>query len=293
TDFSNDKVKELMKAIRIIFFNPLTGDIYVKGGLDTASATVGADGVTAEMYLYTGDAESNSTTWIKVTDGTGTHKQNVEYVPLGQNEQYSGTKYVSDGAGGYVKATGETVGTHKMVVTYVALTPEEMASYTGDRYKETTAGATKKTDDVIMPLVQNTQTALSVLVYLDGNNMGNDDVAATASTSMTGKMNLQFASSATLVPMEYADLHIGGNSTPTLGDNEVAVTVPEGVTGAAKATKNTAYTFTVDTGYTLNSVTVGGTAVTPTDNTGGSYTIPADQVTGAIVINVTAPASGE
>lgn len=71
---------------------------------------------------------------------------------------------------------------------------------------------TKIDDNAIMPLIQNQATALSVLVYLDGELVGNDDVAATAATSMTGKMNLQFASSANLVPMEYAELHIPANN---------------------------------------------------------------------------------
>ena len=73
---------------------------------------------------------------------------------------------------------------------------------------------TKIDNNEIMPLIQNQATALSVLVYLDGNLVGNDDVAATASTSMTGKMNLQFASSATLEPMEYAELNIPANNNP-------------------------------------------------------------------------------
>ena len=72
------------------------------------------------------------------------------------------------------------------------------------------------------------------------------------------------------------------------------VTVPTGVTGEATATANTAYTFTVDTtNYTLSTVTVGGNAVTPDDNSDGSYTIPGSDVTGAIVITVTANSNGE
>ena len=54
----------------------------------------------------------------------------------------------------------------------------------------------------------NQATALSALVYMDGENVGNDDVAATAGQSMTGKMNLQFASSANLVPMDYSAINI-------------------------------------------------------------------------------------
>lgn len=66
---------------------------------------------------------------------------------------------------------------------------------------------TDETKAEIMALQQNTATALSVLVYVDGSELTNEDVAATVATSMTGKMNLQFCSSAKLAPMEYADLH--------------------------------------------------------------------------------------
>lgn len=65
TFFSNDDVKDLMKHIRIVFFTPdLTkangGTILVQARLDVANATVGADGVTANMYLV--DASGNMIT---------------------------------------------------------------------------------------------------------------------------------------------------------------------------------------------------------------------------------------
>lgn len=60
----------------------------------------------------------------------------------------------------------------------------------------------------IMDLNQNEIHQLSVLVYLDGNKVGNDDVATTA-RSLVGSMNLQFSSSANLVAMDYANLKSG------------------------------------------------------------------------------------
>lgn len=252
TDFSNDQVKALMSAIRIVFFVPgaQSSQVVATAKLDVANATSGTDGWTAKMYLY------------KTTAAGGT-----TYVTPGEGETAT---HIADPSaeGGYRLATGDETATH------VA--------------KTTAAGETALTDNAIMPLTQNQAQALSVLVYLDGDNVGNDDVAATAATSMTGSMSLQFASSAKLVPMEYAALHQGTGA----GAETVKVTVPTGVTGNATATKGTDYTFTVNTGYTLGTVTVGGTAVTPTDNGSGSYTIPAASVTGDIVINVTATAGG-
>ncbi len=68
-----------------------------------------------------------------------------------------------------------------------------------------TGFATSKEDSVIMALEQNVATRLSVLVYIDGNEIQNDDVA-NAATSMNGVLNLQFSSDADLQPMNYAPL---------------------------------------------------------------------------------------
>lgn len=53
----------------------------------------------------------------------------------------------------------------------------------------------------ILALTQNTATKVSVLVYLDGESIQNSDVA-NAAESGTLAMNLQFASSAQLIPMD-------------------------------------------------------------------------------------------
>ena len=283
TDFSNEQVKALMDAIKIIFFNPTDGTIYCYAGLDTANATIGADGVTAEMYLY--KITGNETTYRAAQTGeTATHVEVISYVEATVEE---GATYVLSGDN-YVLAGEGVTATHKQVASYREATADETATHVA------VAGTPTETeidDNAIMALTQNTATALSVLVYLDGNLVDNSDVAATGTSSMTGTMNLQFASSANLVPMEYADLHIpGAENGDEEEDDETTtydVTVPTGVTGNATATAGQPYEFTVATGYTLGTVTVGGTEVTPDGGTDGKYTIPADKVTGAIVITVT------
>lgn len=77
---------------------------------------------------------------------------------------------------------------------------------------------TEKTGDdavtkaTLMDLPQNTATRLSVLVYLDGDTVDNSMVA-NANESITGSLNLQFKSSATLVPMKNAELMKGTTAT--------------------------------------------------------------------------------
>ena len=189
TDFSNEQVKSLMNAIRIVFFQKGDGNkVLATAKLDTATAELGVDGWTAKMYLYT------------VTAGGETVYEAATY------DADSNVTY-------YVQVPGTED-------SYNEISKEEAASYGGQLYiqKTTSAGENVKADNVITALTQNEATQVSVLVYLDGNHVGNKDVAATAPTSVSGTMNLQFASSATLVPMDYADLHIpvtNGTEQPT------------------------------------------------------------------------------
>ena len=68
-----------------------------------------------------------------------------------------------------------------------------------------------------------------------------------------------------------------------------SVTLPEGFTGAETAARNADYTFTEPEDYYdyTVAVTVGGKEVTVTKNNDGSYTIPAELVTGEIVVTAT------
>ena len=74
--------------------------------------------------------------------------------------------------------------------------------------KITYTGDAKLDSQKITALTANTPTAISVYVYLDGDVVDNGAVA-NAATSMTGSMNLQFASSATLAPMKNTPLYDG------------------------------------------------------------------------------------
>lgn len=180
--FSQDQVKGLMSAIRVVFFKSGTNEIVAYAKLDVANASVGADGVTANLYLYTSETTTTCTATIDTVETTVYKKAENEYYTTSTFDE--GTK-VADG----IEVKEVTT------VTETLITNEE--------------------DAKIMALQQNAATALSALVYLDGDFVTNEDVAATVSESMTGKMNLQFSSSANLVPMEYADLHQPGTTPET------------------------------------------------------------------------------
>ncbi len=194
-NFDDIQVAALMKHIRLVFFTPNddaeTGGIilaYAKLNMDSG-VTTDANGVTAGIYLYT-------------------------------------SSYTTDASGNYLDESGAVAyykydGKYYSVANWDATNSVPVANATESTTFEkaaTTETTLEGTNAVITALTQNTQHNVSVLVYLDGTTITNADVAYDAATSMTGTMNLQFASSANLVPMEYADLHTPGANTNTSAD---------------------------------------------------------------------------
>lgn len=98
---------------------------------------------------------------------------------------------------------------------------------------------------VITALTQNKASKITVIVYLDGDIVDNTMVA-NASTSMTGMMNIQFSSSATLAPMENTGMRTGGTTSEVITYTAVA---GEGTDVTTYTIDN--YTGTVKTGVTI------------------------------------------
>lgn len=221
--FSENQVKNLMKAIRIVFFDPTNLDVLATAKLDVDNAQSTTDGVTAKMYLYK-LTEAGSIDYKKAeyADGGTFYKLTYEYTALSADDAAAAAAAntpLYDADGGVLTYDAGATG-----VTYYTRTEKYVEDDTASADTEydlyiqvTNSGEQKITDNKIMALTQNQATALSVLVYLDGNYVTNADVAATGSTSMKGTMSLQFASSATLTPMEYTPLmgQNGENSTET------------------------------------------------------------------------------
>lgn len=105
----------------------------------------------------------------------------------------------------------------------------------------------KKEDaTAITDLTQNVAKKISVFVYIDGDMVDNTMVA-NATTSMSGSLNLQFSSSATLKPMENNSVRQNGGLA---GKDAPAVTYTvKAVAGAEYSYAGT--TFEVKTGYTI------------------------------------------
>lgn len=135
-------------------------------------------------------------------------------------------------------------------------------------------------------LGQNIATKITALVYLDGDYIDNSDVVNSENgISNTGRLNLQFASSANLVPMNNSALKDGFGV-------DANIPTGEGWTfeGAAMTAANTDYVFTVaaptgDT-YTVTYSVDGVDKGELTAQGVGSYKIDAANVTGNIEIFV-------
>ena len=119
-----------------------------------------------------------------------------------------------------------------------------MYNYTQNADGDITLGDMKEDQTSITALSQNIAKKVTAIVYLDGNLVDNTMVA-NATTSMTGKMNLQFSSSATLQAMENSGMRSGGNAV-----GAVNITYTEFATAGNSFTNGT-ITGTVKTGYTI------------------------------------------
>ncbi len=136
-------------------------------------------------------------------------------------------------------------------------------------------------DAAITKLVQNEATAVSSLVYLDGVNLTNADVG---NASITGTMNMQFASSAELKPMEYGDLR-KDNSTTT---ETYSVTVNGQAVSGVTVNEGANYTLDVSEhvqdGQTV-TVTMGGQTVADAYDS-ANKTVSVSNVSGDIAVTI-------
>lgn len=116
---------------------------------------------------------------------------------------------------------------------------------TADQGNTITLGNQLENKSAITALTQNKAMKVSVIVYLDGDIVDNTMVA-NANSSMSGHMNLQFSSSATLAPMENTGMRNGG-STGTPSETNYTKVASAGET----YTYGGIYTGTVNEGYDI------------------------------------------
>lgn len=227
---SSAQAAELLNAVRIVFFNPDNSEIYTTAKITNVDA--GNTSATGEIYLiaeeeiayelgkeafvpatYTAkDTYNNTNTQsyqatltaaqyeaLAADNTTGTGATDNQYV-LGK-DAYEISEYAIK-TGDALKY-GDTVITTDLCTNYVTDTIS-VATYETLKSKTTQTTSTTLAADKseITALSQNVVQKVSALVYLDGENIDNSAVAAKAASSGDLKLNLQFSSSAELVPME-------------------------------------------------------------------------------------------
>lgn len=180
TNFSVDELRALMSALRVVFVEPVkTGD----AGMTTLTYNV--LGVAAADITGTTDNSTGITTYTGGTlmaNGTALAEGADPTTADGLKAELHLNNYTVDG--GVLTLNGKKT--------------------TGD-------GADVTADNTLTALTQNVAKKVTAIVYLDGDIVDNTMVA-NAARSMTGSLNLQFSSSATLKPMENTGMRNGGST---------------------------------------------------------------------------------
>ena len=213
TNFSVAELRALMSALRVVFVEPVKTE---DAGMTTLTYNV--LGVAAADITGTTDNSTGITTYTGGTlmaNGTALAEGADPTTADGLKAELHLNNYTVDG--GVLTLNGKKT--------------------TGD-------GADVAADNTLTALTQNVAKKVTAIVYLDGDIVDNTMVA-NAVNSMTGSLNLQFSSSATLKPMENTGMRDGGS---TAADANVKFEVVA-TTGAEF--KLGGFTGTVNEGYTI------------------------------------------
>ncbi|MDD6297444.1 MAG: hypothetical protein PUB59_05040, partial [Firmicutes bacterium] len=200
---SATKMVKLMSGIRVVFMDK-NRNVLAIAALDT---TLGKD-----LYVPLPDDKKTSTGKFAYLNAS---KSDYQQSDLIDDATYSGLPDKSS-----VQYNAET-GALSAKLYIVSFHMTESTAHGNAESKFYTGGITIRTDrtenGTILALKPDEATIVTALVYLDGSVVNNSMVAANATQSMSGVLNLQFSSSAELIPMQYTPLQNGGGETETPG----------------------------------------------------------------------------
>lgn len=203
---SATKMVKLMSGIRVVFMD---GDqkVLAIAALDT---NLGQD-----VYTVLGDTEQTETKmYAYLNQGQGNYQKSdlIDQTTYGALPQTSSV--IFDKAAGTVTA--------KLYLRHFSMTMAgdlEAQHETGG----ITIGGNLDTA-AITSLTPDTPQKVTALVYLDGSVVNNSMVAADSNQSMTGILNLQFSSDATLMPASNTKLQQGSGNTAQPGQGDTTQT---------------------------------------------------------------------
>lgn len=236
TNFSVAELRALMSALRVVFVEP-----------DQKTAE---DGTTTLTYNVLGVAAAD------ITRSSGDN---------GATYTYTGGTLMKDGTALAENADTATANGLKAEL-YLNNYEVDGGILTLKGKKTTGEGAAAAEDNTLTALNQNVAKKVTAIVYLDGDLVDNTMVANAAS-SMTGSLNLQFSSSATLKPMENTGMRDGGKESTT---TSVTYTRYKEADDAYEQTiSGTTYTIVVNQGYAIYTGSDGNYYYVYNDN--GNY----------------------
>jgi len=192
---SATKMLRLMSGIRVVFID---GDNNLLGiaALDTA--------VSQDMFTELSDEEKADTKMYAFLDGW--KDGNYQISDLIDASDYNARPTESSVEFGTDNGT-------KTIKAKLYMYDFDMDTRGDGEDKHLTGGIslakTHRESSVITTLTPDQQKNVTALVYLDGKVVDNSSVAANASQSMSGTLNLQFSSDATLMPAEITSLRQG------------------------------------------------------------------------------------
>lgn len=200
---SATKMVKLMSGIRVVFMDK-DRNVLAIAALDT---TLGKD-----LYVELSEDEVKSTGKYAYLKASQSAYQQSDLIDV---TTYDGLPETSS-----VQYNAET-GTLSAKLYIVSFQMTESTAHENAEGKFYTGGITIDTNrtenGTILALKPDEATIVTALVYLDGSVVNNSMVAANATQSMSGVLNLQFSSSAELIPMQYTPLQNGGGETETPG----------------------------------------------------------------------------
>lgn len=198
---TDEQVHSVMSAVRVVFFNPDDGSYYAEAAVNTEKFKNENGTIKAPLYLIDKITAVKTMTTVLGRDayssvdpdnGTG------DYV-LDNAKYPEGTTLINDSG---VKVTTKYTNYAPTITAaaWRALTAKTITyTVTSEEYD------LLDDESAITSLTQNQAMKVSALVFIDGNLVDNGDTV-NAATAGAMKLNLQFSSSADLVPMGNSSL---------------------------------------------------------------------------------------
>lgn len=181
TGLTATQAEAQLGAMRLVFFNPEDGTVYANAKLNNITTADGA--ATAKIALV--GAET-----LTYTLGKDAFTKNTD-------DKYNVKESVKIGSAKLSASNGLEYATNYSADAIAAATYDALPAVSS----VAASNAALTDPDDICALTQNVVQKVSVLVYMDGDYIDNSDVP-NYSTSGSLTLNLQFSSSAVLVPMQ-------------------------------------------------------------------------------------------